>query len=75
MVERIDVEVERSGLSSSGIFAMIALVADNAACEVRSAARYFTPHPREAPLGNLGPMLKIGKSKSALPLRVVGGAQ
>ena len=43
--------------------------------EISSDARYFTPHPRETPLGYLGPVLAIVKSNPARRLLVVGKAR
>ena len=42
--------------------------------EVSSDTRYFTPHPRETPLGNLGPMLTIARWKPGRRVAVVGMA-
>jgi len=42
--------------------------------KVRSDARHFTPHPRETPLGNLGPVLAIVRSESGRRVVVAGVA-
>ena len=42
--------------------------------EVSSNARYFTPHPRETPLGNLGPVLTIAGWKRGRRVTVAGVA-
>ena len=36
--------------------------------EVRSDTRYFSPHPRETPLGNLGAMLPIAPGGRRVPI-------
>ena len=40
--------------------------------EISSSARYFTPHRRETPLGNLGPILTNAGCKPGLRVAVAG---
>jgi len=42
--------------------------------EVSSDARHFTPHPRETPIGNLGPVLTIVGWKPGRRVAVAGVA-
>ena len=42
--------------------------------EISSNARYFTPRPRETPLGNLGPILTIVRGKPGQRLAIAGEA-